>query len=197
VAAGVIALVSFVVRLQYPARSQQVLDLHVWQWPQLFGMFALGALVSRHGWAREVPARLARWCWIAVAATLVAAPLLVLLGGITDFAKSQAPFVGGWQWQAVALDLVEATLVVAGSVGLLRLAQRRLTSQGRLSRAAGRSAYLAFMLQVPVLLTLEIGARFLPVPITLKAFGVGALAIVISFWLGWLLVTRTRLGRLL
>jgi hypothetical protein len=45
-----IATASFLVRLKFPARSQQVLDLHLWQWPQCVGMFALGVLASPQGW---------------------------------------------------------------------------------------------------------------------------------------------------
>ena len=34
----IIAAASFVIRLWFPARSQQVLELHVWQWPQCVGL---------------------------------------------------------------------------------------------------------------------------------------------------------------
>jgi hypothetical protein len=192
-----IAAVSFVVRLRYPARSQQILDLHLWQWPQLAGMFALGVAAYGHGWARTIPAQTARRCWIAVLATLGIGAVMTSLIGVTNFVRAEATFLGGWRWQALTLDLVEASLVVAGSVGLLSWAQRHLTSQRALSRAAARSAYCAFMLQVPVLLTLEIAARPLPIPITLKAIVVGTLAVVGSFAFGWLLVTRTPLRRIL
>jgi hypothetical protein len=194
---GAIAAVSFVVRLWYPARSQQILDLHLWQWPQLVGMFALGAAVSGQGWARTIPSRIARRCWIAVLATIALALVVIGVVGITNFVRAEALFLGGWRWQAMALDVVEASLVVAGSVGVLSLAQRHLTSQDAFPRAAARSAYCAFVLQVPVLLTLEIAARPLPVPMTVKAVLVGTLAILGSFGLGWLLVSRTALRRVL
>ena len=73
VAAAGIAATSFVIRLWAPARSQQIFDLHVWQWPQCVGMFCLGALLSGHGWAREVPRNIARGCGITVVLTLIAA----------------------------------------------------------------------------------------------------------------------------
>jgi len=73
-----IVLSSFVVRLQVPARSQQILDLHLWQWRQCVGMFCLGAALSRQDWARKVPPAVARRCGIAVIITLVVAPALLL-----------------------------------------------------------------------------------------------------------------------
>ena len=195
--AAVIAVVSFAVRLEFPARSQQILDLHLWQWPELMGMFACGAMVAGQGWARAVPDTIARRCWLAVAATLVIAPTIIGVIGITSFVQAEATFLGGLRWQAAVLDVIEASLVVAGSVGVLWLAQRHLTSRGRIAGAAARGAYAAYMLQVPVLLTLEIALRPLPLPITAKALIVGVGGIVGSFALAWLLMTHTPLRRLL
>jgi fucose 4-O-acetylase-like acetyltransferase len=47
--AGCIAAASFAVRLWFPARSQQILDLHVWQWPQCVGLYVLRVLVADKG----------------------------------------------------------------------------------------------------------------------------------------------------
>src|SRR5215210_4605068 len=101
---------------------------------------------------------------MALVLALLAALGVAELAGVSDFARDGVAFLGGWRWQALTLDGVEAVLVVAGSVWLLSLAQHRLTSQARVLRGAGRGAYCAFMLQAPVLLTLEIAARPLPLP---------------------------------
>jgi fucose 4-O-acetylase-like acetyltransferase len=196
VVAAAIAATSFAIRLWFPARSQQILDLHLWQWPQCVGMFCLGAMVSGQGWAREIPSEIARRCRIAVLVTLVGAVGLALVV-VSNFARQEASYLGGWRWQAVALDAVEASLVVAGSIALLAFCHRRLTSESPILRGAARGAYSAFMLQVPVLLTLEMAARPLPIPAEAKAVLVGGLAILGSFALGWFLVTRTKLGRIL
>lgn len=192
-----IALASFLVRLEFPARSQQVLDLHLWQWPQCIGMFCLGVVLSGQGWARAVPARIARRCGIAVVVTPLVAFLLALAVGVRNLARDGEPFLGGWHWESLTLALVEASLVVAGSVWLLAWAQRHLTAKPPLMAAADRGAYAAYMLQVPVLLSLEIAARPLPLPALAKVLLVGCLAVAASFWLGWAIAERTRLGRVL
>lgn len=86
---------------------------------------------------------------------------------------------------------------MAGSVWLHALAQRHLTVHTRHRGAWARAAYLAFILQGPVLLALATAARPLPVPAELKAVLVAAAGVVGCFGLGGLLVTRTRLGRVL
>jgi hypothetical protein len=192
----VVTVATFLVRLYFPARSKQILDLHVWQWPQCVAMFALGVVASRRGWPVEVPPRLYRACAWVVATTLAAIPVAAVIIGVSDLAKDGTPFLGGWHWQALLLAAVEAILVVAGSIAVLGLAQRRLMAAGPWWATRSRSSYGAFALQVPVLLTLAIAGRALDWPAEAKGAAVAALGVVGSFWLSSLLV-RTRLGRIL
>jgi peptidoglycan/LPS O-acetylase OafA/YrhL len=182
-AAGVV-IASFLVRLWFPARSTQVLDLHLWQWPQCVAMFALGVAAARRDWHRRAPRELCRACGWAVVAVLVAAPVIAAAAGVTDVAADAAPFLGGPHWQALVLAGVEACLVVAGSVWLCGLAQRRLTGTGRRWTAWGRASYAAFLLQVPVLLTLAMVLRPMSWAAEGKAAVVAGLGVPICFWLG-------------
>ena len=191
-AALAIAATSFIIRLWFPARSQQILDLHVWQWPQCIGLYALGVLFASENWAQNVPRRAARRGGIAVLLAIVLGAGVMAILGISDLKRDDGPFLGGWHWQALGLDVVEATLVVGGSVWLLAWAQRWLTSRAvRLTRVA-RSAYLAYLLQVPALISLEIAGRLLPWPAAVKAVVVAAFAVAGSFGLAWSLTHRAR-----
>jgi hypothetical protein len=193
VAAG-IAVASFIIRIWFPARSQQILDLHLWQWPQCIGLYVLGVFVAGQGWAERVPLRTARRCGITVVVAIATGIGVAALAGLSDFTRDGVPFLGGWHWQALSLDVVEATLVVAGSVWLLGWAQRWLTSRrGGLTRVA-RGAYLAYLLQAPVLIGLEIAARSLDWPALVKALIVAMVAVSASFGLAWLFTGRMRIG---
>jgi hypothetical protein len=59
--------------------------------------------------------------------------------------------------------------VVAGSVWLLALAQRWFTHRATALTRWSRGAYAAYLLQAPVLISLEIAARSLPWPAVIKA----------------------------
>jgi hypothetical protein len=195
VALGV-AAVSFLVRLWFPARSTQIFDLHLWQWPQCVGMFGLGVAGGRSGWRVHLPQNLRRACGWATAVTLGAIPALAAAFRVGNVAADAGPFVGGWHWQALVLDGVEAALVVAGSVWLFGVAQSRLTGTGPRRSRWARGSYAAFALQAPVLLTLAIALRPLPWPAEAKAGVVAALGVPVSFWLATHLL-RTRLRRVL
>jgi hypothetical protein len=192
VAAG-IAVASFIIRIWFPARSQQILDLHLWQWPQCIGLYVLGVFVAGQGWAERVPLRTAQRCGITVVLAIATGIGVAALVGLSDFKRDGVPFLGGWHWQALSLDVVEATLVVAGSVWLLGWAQRWLTSRRGLTRVA-RGAYLAYLLQAPVLIGLEIAARSLDWPALVKALIVAMVAVSASFGLAWLFTGRMRIG---
>ena len=95
-----------------------------------------------------------------------------------DVARDGTPFLGGWHWQALALAAVESTLVMAGSVWLLALAQRWFPTGSRVLKRCGQAWYLALMLQVPVLISLHIAMRPFPLPAAVRGLLVGLTAVV-------------------
>ncbi|SER61844.1 Acyltransferase family protein [Lentzea xinjiangensis] len=187
--AVVVAGTTFLTRLVFPARSGQVGDLHLWWWPQCLGMFLLGAVGGRK-LAERVPDELYRMTRTAVVSTIAVLPLAAVFLGVLDLAANAEPFLGGWRWQAAVLALVEGVLVVAGSVWLIGLAQRRLAGRGPFAEGLARSAYVAFIVQGPVLLSLATALRPLDLPAEVKAPVVGVGAIALSFAIGWCVTSR-------
>lgn len=175
---------SFVVRLWFPARSGQIADLHLWQWPQCLGLFLLGVVAARHGWARHVPDRVRSWSGRATVAALVVLPVAALAAGVRDVATDVGPFLGGWHWQALATATVEGVLVVAGSVWFVGVAEHRLAGTGRRATGWARGAFTAFVIQGPVLMALASAARLLPAPAEVKAPLVAVASLAMCFWIG-------------
>ncbi|WP_281690123.1 acyltransferase family protein [Pseudonocardia thermophila] len=185
-----IAAASFAVRLVFPARSGQLADLHLWQWPQCAGMFLFGIAAARRGWAGHVPDGIRRGCGLAAGVTLVVLPGLALATGLRDTARDMGPYLGGWHWQSACTAVVEALLVVAGSLWLVGIAERR-------ERAPrwSRGAYVAFVVQGPVLLAFAVALRPLPAPAELKAPVLAVGAVVVCFALGVLVTGSGRTAR--
>lgn len=183
-AIAVIALSSFVVRLWFPARSGQIADLHLWQWPQCLGLFTLGVVAARRGWHRHVPDRIWRTCAAVTLATLALLPPLALASGLRDVARESGPYLGGWGWEALATTMAEAVLVVAGAVCLVGAAERSLGATGPRARLWAAGAYAAFVIQGPVLMILASAIRPLDAPAELKAPLVATVGIIVCFWLG-------------
>ena len=191
--AAAVALASFVVRLALPYAEPTPLDLNEWQWPECAALFAVGLLGARQGWLRAVPEPVRRTAarGTAVAGVGVAAFLLVALG----LGVQQEDFLGGAHWAAFTVASLEGLLTVFGSIWLLALAQRRWNTWSRHGRALARSAYAAFVLQGPVLIGLAVALRPLPVGALVKAPVVAVGGLALSFWFGWLLVSRVRAAR--
>jgi hypothetical protein len=192
-----IATASFVVRLWFPLGSAQVANLKPWQWPQFLAMFGLGVISARRGWLAPVPDRLRRGCGLAALAATLSFPLLVLVASAVGLPADLELFLGGWRWQAAAAAVAEGMLAVSASLWLLGFAQRHAGPRGRLAHALVRSAYGAFLVQGPVLIALALALRPLVMPAEVKALAVAVAGVGGSFGLAWLLVTRTRLGRIL
>jgi hypothetical protein len=192
-----IATVSFVARLWFPLGSAQVANLKPWQWPQFLAMFGLGVLSARRGWLAPVPDRLRRGCGLAALAATLAFPFVVAVATAVGLPADLELFLGGWRWQAAAAAVAEGVLAVSASLWLLGVAQRHAGPRGRLAHALARSAYGAFLVQGPVLIALALALRPLAAPAEIKALAVAVAGVAGSFALAWLVVTRTRLARIL
>jgi Acyltransferase family len=197
VLAAAISVATVLVRPVFPAASGQIGQSHLWQWPQFVAMFGLGIVAAQRGWLDPVRDRIRRGCGLAalggLAAFLVVAGIMAAVG-----VDGGVLFDPGLHWAPLSLAAIEGPLAVGTSVWLLGLAQRRLNSRlGPLGRAMARSAYGAFLLQGVVLIALMIAMRPLGVPAEIKALTVACLGVAGSFGLAWVLVTRTRLGRII
>ena len=191
----VVGVATFLVRLVFPADSNQPMNIKLWGWPEYLALFGLGVVAARRGWLRPVPASLARRCGIATIVAIVCVAAAVVSAeplGLTEDA-----FFGGWRVTAFVAAMAEGVLAVCASIWLLAFAQRHLDRASPLRRAMARSSYTAFMLQGPVLVALALALRPAPLSGDLKALLVATLGIVASFALAWPLVTRTPLRRVM
>ncbi len=194
-AIGAIGVTTFVVRLVFPLGSEQILQAHLWQWPQCIASFLLGVTAATRGWFRPVPGRQYRRAGVATLAVVVG--LMLSIGVAIALGDEPDDFYGGWGGYPLVYAVLEGVLVIAGSVWALGFAQRHLAGTGPIRAAMGRSSYAAYMLQGPVLVGLALLFRRTSLPIDAKALLVATLGIVGSFALAWSLVSRTPLGRVL
>lgn len=190
---GAIAVATFLVRLEFPANSAQAVNLHLWEWPQCLGMFALGVVAARRGWLMPVSDRLRRGCGVAALIAVVLLPVLIFTS--EPLGLDEEVYFGGFGWPAAATAVVEGALTVGACVWVLGFAQRRLDRPGR--PALARSAYTAFLVQGPVLIGLALALRPVPVPAEVKAVVLAVTGVAGSFALARPLVLHTPLGRIL
>jgi hypothetical protein len=190
-----IAVTSFIVRLEFPVNSGQIVNLHLWEWPQCLGMFVLGIESARHGWLTPVPDRLRRRCGVVALAAAASVPVMILTAD--SLGLDENDYFGGFGWPSAATSIAEGAIAVGACVWVLGFAQRRLDRQERLGRVLARSAYGAFLLQGPVLIGFALALRPFGLPGEVKALVLATTAVVTSFALAWPLVTRTGLGRIL
>lgn len=192
-----ISVGTMIVRPVFPITSAQIGQMKLFQWPQFAAMFAFGVIAVQRGWLAPVPALIRRRCGLAALGGILA--FLAIFGTSAALGLDEdVPFETGVHWVTLSLAAIEGPLAVGASIWLLALAQEHLDRQpGPLLAAMSRSAYAAFLLQGVVLIALMIAMRPIDVPAEVKAVVVAGLGVAGSFGLAWLLVTRTRLGRVL
>jgi acyltransferase-like protein len=195
-AAGISAA-TVAVRLVFPAGSNEIGQAHLWQWPQYVAMFALGTVAARRHWLDPVPEGVQRGCALAALGGFAGFVVLAVTMAATGV-DGDVLFERRVHWAPLGLAAIEGPLAVGASVWLLGVAQRHLNrGAGARERTLARSAYAAFLVQGVVLIGLMIALRPLPAPAEVKALAAAALGVAGSFATARLLVTRTRLHRIL
>jgi glucans biosynthesis protein C len=187
-----IAASTVVVRLVFPINSDQIFSLHLWQWPQCLGLFALGVVCAENGWADPVPSRVRRSCGFAALLGL-----LVMVAAFAASSDSVEPFAGGWHWQALLTAGCEAVIAVALSIWLLGVFQRRHDRSSALRAALGRAAFGAYVVQVPVIVAVALLLAPVPLAPEAKFLIVAPLAWAACFGLAWSLTRLPGVRRIL
>ena len=183
IAGATITIGAFGLRILFPIDSRQVLDLHVWLWPQCAVLFVLGVLSSQHGWLNPVPTRLWRASGFA-AVTAIGTGICVLM----VIHASQHALRGGPTLPALLIDGVEGLYAVSASIWMLGLFQRHFSHQGRLARRCSNNSYGAFIAQGPVLVGLALILQPLAMSGDLKFLLLASGSVVGSFVVGNLVI---------
>jgi hypothetical protein len=191
-----IAVASFVVRLQFPVLSGDLVwTANLWEYPQVAAMFALGVLARERGWLVEgLSPQLRRTCGYAAAVGLV---LAVLAGVAIAVSDDPDPFLGGFHVEATLIPLIEASLALGMSLWLIDWFRRRANRTGTLVRGLGRASFTAYLVHVPITILLAIGLRDVGVPAELKFLFVFGVGVVASFGFGWVSGRSRVAGRIL
>ena len=185
-AAGLVAVATFLVRTRFGVDSAQFLDAHVWLWPQSFTLFVLGAVAAEQGWFSPVPRPVLRLCrWGVVGAALLLTSAVFLSDGPEEFK-------GGWHWEAACLAVCEGAISVGVSVPVLDWSRRHVVRQGELERRLAGAAYGAFVAQGPVLVALALALRPLDVAGDGKVLVLAVLGVLVSFAIGALVESSRR-----
>jgi glucans biosynthesis protein C len=159
----VIGTASFLVRLKFAMNSTQVMNVHLFQWPQHICLFWLGVRASEARWLDPVAERMRRRCgWIA-SAGVACLPALMAVGGAFKEGATDRAFSGGWTWQSAGTALLEGALAVSFAIWLLGWFAARWNRTGPVAQRLAASAYQAFLLQTPVLVCLALVLRGLHV----------------------------------
>lgn len=177
-AMGAIAVSTFALRIPFPIDSAQFLDLHLWLWPQSAALFVLGALGSEQGWLVPAAEDLRRWCRRLAAGSLAALLVMIVASSGPD------PFQGGVHPEAAGFALVEGVFSVSVCVVILDRFRRHHDTDCALRQTLARSAYVAFVVQGPVLVLVALAMRDLDLAGDLKFAVLAVTGVVACFGIG-------------
>lgn len=195
VSAGVtVAVASYFVRFVVPLGDERW-HLALGQAPAWIVGFVLGVLAAERGWFDPLDTRVVRRArqvaWAALAGCVIVFAVVSAASGDVD------AFGGQGTWQSSVIAVLEGALVVALSLWVVDLFQRRLDHQGRLARELGRAAFAAFVVHQLVLVGLVLASRQVAWPPEVEYGLVSVLGVLGSFGIALVLIRLPGVSRVL
>jgi glucan biosynthesis protein C len=181
-----LGIAGFLVRVVFPMDSYMFrpLNLQFGFFAQYIALFVVGLIAYRHNWLLGLPDRTGRlWLGIALLLILLWAPMMVVNGAIND----DYSFKGGANWQSLLYALWESFLCLSMCIGVIYAFRRYLNRRGKIARFLVPNAYTAYIIHLPVIVTLAYALRDVMLYPLLKWAIVAPVALLLCFGLGWLI----------
>lgn len=184
-----LAGITFLIRIWYPIdrwiRVLAVIPVEVAHLPQYLSLFILGIMAYRRDWLLQMP-RQQGLQWLGIGLTAVLLRYLYSLGG--QLLPTQIIAGGGWDWRSAVWSTWEAVICVGLCIGLLILFRDYINRSGKWLRRIAANAYTVYLIHLPIVIGIQIGAASLVIPPLAKFF----LVTLLSVPLGWFISDSLR-----
>jgi glucan biosynthesis protein C len=177
-----LALVSFVIRINYPIDHWVpvlIFPVEPFHLPQYISMFGIGILAYRGDWLRKLPTATGMF-WLAIGITAAAGYYvyqLLLTESVPDIVD-----LGGKSWRSLAFSVWEALVCAGLGVGLLILFRERFSrAPGKLLVAIIGAAFGAYIIHLYVVIGVQAGMDAIALAPFIKFLIVTLIAAILSF----------------
>jgi hypothetical protein len=179
-----LGLLTFVVRIRMPVGEQfDLLGIQFAHFVQYIAMFIVGIVAYRRNWFSALSVAQAK-VWLGmVVILLVLFPVLFVAAGALEGNADVA--MGGFTWQSLAYSVWEQFMCMAMVITLLVWFRTKFNRQGALARKMSAAAYAAYIFHRPTITLLALALLSIRLDLALKFVLVAPLAVVLSFFVGY------------
>jgi surface polysaccharide O-acyltransferase-like enzyme len=192
-AAGTIALSSFLVWLVLPLDEEMFLNLRFAQWPQGAVLFGLGVMAGRAEWMTDPDRRFIHRLGVV---TLAGTAALFTALGLQLAAGADEVTTRG-DWPTALFALFYGVVAVGFTLWFVAFARRRWRDHGPLIGKASRASYATYFIHPLALTALMVAFSVVPLGPAVKFVVVGALAVPVCFIAGYALTRLPGASRIL
>lgn len=183
---GVLALLTFVVRLAYPVGAT-ILGMQPGHFVHYIAAFAAGIIANRNGWLAALDDGAGRY-WGRVA--LITIPGLILIGALagtlSDPMRAKL-LLGGPNIFAFAFAIWESIMMVAVIIWMLVYFRKHYNTSGPWAVWLAANAYAVYIIHQTVLIAVNVGLHPVAVSSSVKFLVAVAVTVPLCFWLSALI----------
>jgi len=190
----VLALVTFIVRLQFPV-SETTRRLNFGLAPQYIFLFGLGIIAYKNNWLELITLKNAKFWFKVATATILFWPLFLFFGRDSGFSIEM--LAGGLNWQSFIYSFWEAVLSISLSICIIYLFRHRFNHQTKFTKRLSKSTYTVFIIHAIIIVVLSYLLRDLVLHPLLKFTLVALVGIPLCFLVSFYITRVPFLKRIL
>lgn len=186
---GVLGILNFTARLFFPTNQLYIHDFSLGYFPEYILLFLIGTLAYRNDWLEQIPVRLVTIYFRISLLSIVTLPFVFFL--VEYYKRDFDAFYGGWTLESLYYSFWEPFTSVGIILKILTIFKAKADYTTPLLSRFSRASYSIYIIQAPIIVSLQLALRPVDIPIMLKVGIIFTSVLFLSFIVShWLLKNR-------
>ncbi|MDR7247040.1 acyltransferase family protein [Priestia megaterium] len=188
-------LLNFITRLFFPTNQLYIHDFSLGYFPQYIILFLLGIIAYRNNWLNKIDNKMVTLYYKVSLISILTMPLVFFI--VSTYSSNLEGFYGGFTLESLYYSFWEPFTYVGIILKVLYYFQHRLNYNNSFLQLTSRSSYSIYIIQAPIIVSLQLLLKNLDVDILLKVLLVVLITFIVSLFFSIFLLKIPKLNKII
>ncbi|WP_106766699.1 acyltransferase family protein [Paenibacillus faecalis] len=191
----VIGVLNFLTRLVFSTNELYIHDFSLGYFPQYIVLFWLGTVAYRNGWLEHINSQIVSFYFRVSLVSLLTLPIVFLISDL--YADDFSAFYGGMTWESLYYSFWEPFTGVGIMMKIVYVFKSKLNFTTSWLGKLSRSSYAIYIIHAPVIVSLQLALKTIPVHLMIKVAIVTVFTLIFSFFISYCLLKNRMISQII
>jgi len=186
---------NFITRLFFPTNRLYIHDFSLGYFPQYIILFLLGIIAYRNKWLNKMDSKIVSLYYKVSLISILTMPGMFFI--VSTYSSSLEGFYGGFTLESLYYSFWEPFTYIGVILKILYYFQKRLNYNNSFLHITSRSSYSIYIIQAPIIVSLQLLLKNLDVDILFKVLLVVLVTFTVSLFLSVFLLKIPKLNKII